>query len=46
MGDILYLFYAFSITWVLIFIYMISLSRRQKSLERELEKIKAGLEKA
>ncbi|MEW6616470.1 MAG: CcmD family protein [Thermodesulfobacteriota bacterium] len=39
MTGTLYLFAAFSITWLIIFLYIFSISRRQKTLEREIEKI-------
>lgn len=44
MGDTIYLFSAFSLTWIIIFIYIISILRRQKSLEIRIEKIKAILD--
>ncbi|MBI4620130.1 MAG: CcmD family protein [Desulfobacterales bacterium] len=43
MAGTLYLFAAFSITWFIIFIYIFSISRRQKTLEREIEKISRAL---
>jgi CcmD family protein len=45
MGDALYLFYAFSITWAVLFIYVFSILKRQRSLESELDKVKEILEK-
>jgi CcmD family protein len=45
MGDALYLFYAFRITWAVLFIYVFSILKRQRSLERELDKVKEILEK-
>jgi len=44
MGGTIYLFSAFSLTWIIIFIYIISILRRQKSLEIRIEKIKAILD--
>jgi len=44
MESTIYLFAAFSLTWIIIFIYIISILRRQKSLEIRIEKIKAILE--
>jgi CcmD family protein len=41
----LYLFAAFGITWLIIFFYILSISRRQKTLEREIEKISEFLTK-
>jgi CcmD family protein len=43
MPGTLYLFAAFSITWLIIFFYIFSISRRQKRLEREIEKISEAL---
>jgi CcmD family protein len=45
MGNTIYLFSAFSITWIVIFMYVFSILRRQKSLENQLEKISELLEK-
>ena len=43
MEGTLYLFAAFSITWVIIFIYIFSISKRQKTLERQIKKISEAL---
>lgn len=40
-----YLFSAFGITWIALFIYMYSMSRRQKTLESQVEKITEFVEK-
>jgi len=45
MEGTLYLFSAFGITWIGLFIYIHSMLRRQKSLESQIEKITAFLEK-
>ena len=45
MADTLYLFAAFGIAWLIIFIYIFSISRRQKILEREIDKISKTLTK-
>jgi CcmD family protein len=45
MTGTLYLFATFSITWLIIFLYIFSISRRQKALEREIEKLSEALEK-
>ena len=45
MGNTLYLFSAFSATWIVISIYLFSLLKRQKSLEVRLEKMKEILKK-
>ena len=45
MEGTLYLFAAFGITWIALFIYIHSMLRRQKSIERQLEKITEFLEK-
>lgn len=44
MGGTIYLFSAFSLIWIIIFIYIISILRRQKSFEIRIEKIKAILD--
>jgi CcmD family protein len=46
MGGSTYLFAAFSITWGILFIYILSISRRQKSLEIQIDKMREVLEKS
>ena len=45
MRSTLYLFAAFGITWAIIFFYVLSISRRQKSLEDQVDKIRDALKK-
>ncbi len=45
MDGTIYLFSAFGITWIALFIYIQSMLRRQKSLENQIEKITEFLEK-
>ena len=45
MNGTLYLFSAFGITWIALFIYIHSMLKRQKSLESQIEKITEFLEK-
>ena len=45
MTGTLYLFSGFSITWIILFIYLFSMVKRQKSLEIQIEKISSKLEK-
>jgi CcmD family protein len=45
MDGTIYLFSAFSITWIALFIYIHTMLRQQKSLETQIEKITAFLEK-
>jgi CcmD family protein len=45
MTGTLYLFSGFSITWIIFFIYLFSMVKRQKSLEIQIEKISSKLEK-
>ena len=45
MDNSLYLFAAFGITWIFLFIYVHSILRRQKTLENRIEKIAEFLEK-
>ena len=35
-----YLFAAFSIVWIVIFLYVLSISRRQRELSREVEMLR------
>ena len=35
-----YLFAAFSIVWIVIFLYVLSVSRRQRELAREVERLR------
>lgn len=44
MDNTIYLFSAFSLTWIIMFIYIFSILRRQKSLEIRIEKMKTILE--
>ncbi|MFH1626473.1 MAG: CcmD family protein [Pseudomonadota bacterium] len=43
MAGTLYLLAAFGIAWLIIFIYMFSISRRQRSLEGRIDKISETL---
>ena len=45
MDNSLYLFSAFGITWIFIFVYIHTMIRRQKTLEIRIEKITEFLEK-
>jgi CcmD family protein len=38
--NLSYLFFAFGVIWGLLFLYLYSLSRRERDLERELDEIK------
>jgi len=44
MGSSIYLFSAFSSTWIIIFIYIFSMVRKQRTLEIRIEKLRATLE--
>jgi len=46
MKGTLYLFLGFSITWVILFIYIFSMVKKQKTLEIQLDKIKSILTKS
>jgi CcmD family protein len=35
-----YLLAAFSVTWIILFLYLLSLTRQQRRLERELDTLK------
>jgi CcmD family protein len=45
MDGTIYLFSAFGITWIALFIYIHRMLRRQKSIENQIEKITEFLEK-
>jgi CcmD family protein len=44
MGNAIYLFSAFGFTWGIIFIYILSLLKRQKMLEIRIDKLRGILE--
>ena len=44
MENAIYLFSAFGLTWLVIFVYVYSIFRRQNTLEIKIDKIKAILE--
>ena len=39
MGSTIYLFTAFSLTWIIIFSYILSMLKRQKTLEIRIDKL-------
>ncbi len=43
MGNLTYLFAAFAVIWLAMLLYSYSIGARQKSLEREIETLKAVL---
>jgi len=45
MKDTLYLFSAFGLAWIVLFAYIFSITRRQKSLESRLANMRSFLEK-
>jgi CcmD family protein len=45
MDNAWYLFSAYSIAWIIIFLYSYSISRRQKSLENQIAEMKEALRK-
>ncbi len=45
MDNALYLFSAYSIAWIIIFLYSYGISRRQKSLENQIAEMKKVLMK-
>ncbi len=45
MDNALYLFSAYSIAWIIIFLYSYSISRRQKALENQIAEMKEALRK-
>jgi len=44
MENLVYLFAAYAVFWVLTFLFVFNLARRQKSLQREIESLKRALE--
>lgn len=43
MDNLIYLFAAYAIIWLAVMLYSFSIAARQKSLEREIEMLKAVL---
>ncbi len=39
-----YLFAAFCVTWLVLFLYMVSIARRQREIDREIELLRRALE--
>ena len=39
-----YLFFAFCATWLVLFLYLLSIARRQRSLAREIEMLRQMLQ--
>jgi CcmD family protein len=39
-----YLFAAFCVTWLVLFLYLLSISRRQRMLSREIETLRQMIE--
>ena len=44
MGDMVYIFAAYAVFWVLTFVFVFNLARRQKSLQREVKSLSRALE--
>jgi CcmD family protein len=44
MGNLVYLFAAYAVFWVLTFAFVFRIARRQKSLQRDIESLKRALE--
>ena len=40
MKNLEFLFAAYTIVWVLLFVYMFTISRRQKNLEKEIDRLR------
>ena len=43
MGNLVYLFAAYAVFWVLTFAFVFNIARRQTSLQREIESLKRAL---
>lgn len=44
MDNLVYLFAAYAVFWVVTFAFVLSMSRRQKRLQREIEALRQALE--
>ncbi len=44
MGDLVYIFAAYAVFWVLTFAFVLNIARRQKGLQREIESLRRSLE--
>jgi len=44
MGDLVYIFAAYAVFWVLTFVFVFNLARRQKSLQSEIQSLRRALE--
>jgi CcmD family protein len=44
MGNLVYLFAAYAVFWVVTFAFVFSMLRRQKHLQREVESLRKALE--
>ena len=44
MGELVYIFAAYAVFWVLTFVFVSNLARRQKGLQREVESLRRALE--
>jgi CcmD family protein len=42
--NLKWLWYAFSVAWLVVLVYVMSIARREQKLRRELEALKAMLE--
>jgi CcmD family protein len=45
MGNLNFLFAAYTAVWVLLFLYLLGLSRRNRALEKEIEELRALLQR-
>ena len=45
MDNLGFLFAAYTVVWVLLFVYVTVLSRRNRALEREIDELRALLER-
>ena len=44
MGNLIYLFAAYAVFWVLTFVFVFNIARRQKGLQKEIESLRRTLE--
>ncbi|MDK2824118.1 MAG: hypothetical protein PWQ67_835 [Clostridia bacterium] len=40
-----YLFLAYSVIWILIYLYVLTINKRQKQLEQEVESLKLAMQR-
>ena len=44
MNNLVFLFAAYTVVWMLLFLYIVALSRRNRALEKEIEELRELLQ--